>query len=190
MDIKIVKKTMINTSVKKFILAFLCVNFLIVLYSFVFKSSLWLLNTQVAFVSTLLITIASFLSYRKNIKARISNLDLSNEQVLKEDRDKIDEIDDPFDLYSENEEVLEEDLSPEKIKEILKEEKAKVKNNYFKNTIFSASGFLSIYRILAYAILVFSFFALNNNNIFLAIPFIVGITIVPVSILFSKLFFK
>ncbi len=181
---------MINKSIKQFALIFLSFDLFVILYALVFKSSFWLLNTQIAFISTLLISISSFLSYRKNIKNRISNLDLSNEQSIKEDRDKIDEIDDPFDLYSEYEEIKEEDLNPEKIKEILKEEKAKLKNNYFKNTIFSASGFLSIYRILSYAFLIFGFFALNNNHIFLAIPFFVGISIVPVSILFSRLFFK
>ncbi len=186
----IVKKMMINTSVKKFIFVFITFDLLLVLYIFLFKSPLWLLNTQVAFLSSLFITLSSFLSYKNNIKKRISNLDISQEHTIKEDRDKIDEIDDPYDLYSEYEETPEEDLSPAKIKEILKEEKAKVKNNYIKNTIFSAGGFLSIYRILAYAFLIFAFFALNNNKIFLAIPFIIGISLVPISVLFSKLIFK
>ena len=39
------------------------------------------------------------------------------------DRDKIDEIDDPYDLYTEYEEILKSELTPEKIKEIINDEK-------------------------------------------------------------------
>ena len=151
---------------------------------------MWFLNTQVAFFSSLFITIASFLSYRNNIQNRLSNLDLTKSNNQFEDRDKIDEIDDPYDLYTEYEEIPESELTPEKIKEILNNEKSKVKRNSFKNTLFSASGFLSIYRVLGYGILVFGFFALNNNNIFIPIAFIIGLGIVPLGVLFSKLIEK
>ena len=108
-----------------------------------------------------------------------------------EDRDKVDEIDDPFDLYSEEmEPIPEEELTPEKIKEIIKEEKSKVKKNSFKNTVFSAGGFVSIYRVLGYGFLIFGFFALNNNKIFLAVPFLVGLTVVPLSVLVAKFTLK
>jgi hypothetical protein len=155
----------------------------------VFNTPIWLLNTQVAFISSLFITIASFLSYRKNIHGRLSNLDLSKESK-NVDRDKVDEIDDPYDLYSEYEEIPEEELTPEKIKEIITEEKAKVKKNSVKNTIFSATGFLSVYRVLGYATLIFGFFALNNNKLFLPIAFIVGLGIVPIGVLLSRLLDK
>jgi cytochrome c biogenesis protein CcdA len=108
-----------------------------------------------------------------------------------EDRDKVDEIDDPFDLYSQDiEPIKEEELTPEKIKEIIKEEKTKVKRNSFKNTLFSAGGFVSIYRLLGYGILIFGFFALNNNNLFLPIPFLIGLGIVPIAVLLTKLVIK
>jgi hypothetical protein len=154
-----------------------------------FETSLWLLSSQVAFFSSLFITIASFLSYKRNIENRLSNLDLTqdNESV---DRDKIDEIDDPYDLYTEYKEIPESELTPEKIKEIINDEKSKVKRNSFKNTIFSASGFLSIYRVLGYMILIFGFFALNNNKILIPIAFIIGLGIVPLGVLFSKLIEK
>lgn len=154
-----------------------------------FETSLWLLSSQVAFFSSLFITIASFLSYKRNIENRLLNLDLTqdNESV---DRDKIDEIDDPYDLYTEYKEIPESELTPEKIKEIINDEKSKVKRNSFKNTIFSASGFLSIYRVLGYMILIFGFFALNNNKILIPIAFIIGLGIVPLGVLFSKLIEK
>lgn len=179
----------INKSFKVFALVFFSLDLCLILYSFIFQDTTWFLNTQVAFVSSLFITIASFLSYRSNINNRISNLDLSN-QSKTEDRDKIDEIDDPYDLYTEYEEIPEEELTPEKIKEIIQDEKSKVKKNSFKNTLFSAGGFLSIYRLAGYSILVFGFFALNNNKLFMPIAFIVGLGIVPIGVLLSKLLGK
>ena len=154
-----------------------------------FETSLWLLSSQVAFFSSLFITIASFLSYKRNIENRLLNLDLTqnNDGI---DRDKIDEIDDPYDLYTEYKEIPESELTPEKIKEIINDEKSKVKRNSLKNTLFSASGFLSIYRVFGYIILIFGFFALNNNKILIPIAFIIGLGIVPLGVLFSKLIEK
>lgn len=179
----------INPEILKFAKVFFLLDLCLISYSLIFQSSLWLLSSQVAFFSSLFITIASFFSYKKNIENRLLNLDLTqdNEGV---DRDKIDEIDDPYDLYTEYKEIPEEELTTEKIKEILNDEKSKVKRNSLKNTIFSASGFLSIYRVFGYVILLFGFFALNNNKIFMPIAFIIGLGIVPIGVLFSKLLEK
>jgi hypothetical protein len=177
----------INPEILKFAKVFIIIDLCIVFYALIFQNGLWFLNSQVAFISSLFITIATFLSYKRNIQNRISNLDLSQSSDL-ELRDKIDEIDDPYDLYTEYEEIPENELTPEKIKEIINNEKSKVKKNTFKNTLFSAGGFLSIYRVLGYMVLIFGFFALNNNGIFLPLAFIIGLGIVPIGVLFSKLF--
>ena len=179
----------INSEIIKFAKVFIFLDLCIFIYALVFQNKLWLLNTQIAFISSLLITIASFISYKKNIQNRLSNFDYS--KISKgEDRDKIDEIDDPYDLYTEYEEIPENELTAEKIKEIINDEKSKVKRNSVKNTIFSASGFLSIYRIFGYIILIFGFFVLNNNKIFMPIAFIIGLGIVPFGVLISKLIKK
>ena len=178
------KDTILNFA-KVFIFVDLC----LIVFSTIFYDLIWFLNSQVAFVGSLSVTIASFLSYKKNIQNRLSNLDTS-QSMTTEDRDKIDEIDDPYDLYSDYEEIPEEELTPEKIKEIIDEEKKNVKKNSFKNTIFSAGGFVSLYRIVGYAFLIFGFFALNNNKLFLPIPFLVGLGIVPLSVLAVKFIFK
>ncbi|MFW2611181.1 hypothetical protein [Aliarcobacter butzleri] len=179
----------INPEIIKFAKVFIFLDLCIFIYALVFQNKLWLLNTQIAFISSLLITIASFVSYKKNIQNRLSNFDYS--KISKgEDRDKIDEIDDPYDLYTEYEEIPENELTAEKIKEIINDEKSKVKRNSVKNTIFSASGFLSIYRIFGYIILIFGFFVLNNNKIFMPIAFIIGLGIVPFGVLISKLIKK
>ncbi|MCG3687142.1 hypothetical protein [Aliarcobacter butzleri] len=179
----------INLEIIKFAKVFIFLDLCIFIYALVFQNKLWLLNSQIAFISSLLITIASFVSYKKNIQNRLSNFDYS--KISKgEDRDKIDEIDDPYDLYTEYEEIPENELTAEKIKEIINDEKSKVKRNSVKNTIFSASGFLSIYRIFGYIILIFGFFVLNNNKIFMPIAFIIGLGIVPFGVLISKLIKK
>lgn len=181
--------TKINSEIIKFAKVFIFLDLCIFIYALVFENKLWLLNSQIAFISSLLITIASFVSYKKNIQNRLSNFDYS--KISKgEDRDKIDEIDDPYDLYTEYEEIPENELTAEKIKEIINDEKSKVKRNSVKNTIFSASGFLSIYRIFGYIILIFGFFVLNNNKIFMPIAFIIGLGIVPFGVLISKLIKK
>lgn len=189
-NLLIIKMMMkINPEILKFAKVFFILDLCLVSYSLIFQSTLWLLSSQVAFFSSLFITIASFLSYKKNIENRLSDLDLTKNNE-NEDRDKIDEIDDPYDLYTEYKEIPESELTPEKIKEILNNEKSKVKRDTLKNTIFSASGFLSIYRVLGYGMLLFGFFALNNNKIFMPIAFIIGLGVVPIGVLFSKLLEK
>ena len=184
----VTKLTMMKISqeIKNFALVFFILDLCLSIYALVYQSQYWLLNMQVAFFSSLIITVASFLSYKRNVQNRISTFDLSKE-VKGEDRDKIDEIDDPYDLYTEYEEIPEEELTPEKIKEIINAEKSKVKKNSFKNTIFSAGGFVSIYRVIGYGALILGFFALNNNKIFLPIAFLIGLGIVPIGVLLSKL---
>ena len=176
----------INPEVLKFAKVFIFLDLCLFVYALIFQNNIWLLNTQIAFLASLFITIASFFSYKRNIQNRLSNLDLSKTSKT-EDRDKIDEIDDPYDLYSEYEEIPESELTPEKIKEIINDEKSKVKKNSFKNTLFATGGFLSIYRVLGYGLLLFGFFALNNNKMFLPIAFLIGISLVPMGVLISKL---
>lgn len=174
----------INSQILNFAKVFLVLNFCISLYAIIFQNLIWLLNLQVAFFASLFVTIASFLSYRKNIQNRLG--DMQDSKPSSSERDKIDEIDDPYDLYSEYEEVPESELTPEKIKEIITKEKKRVKQNSFKNTLFSAGGFVSIYRVLGYGFLIFGFFALNNNKILIPLAFILGLSIVPIGVLFTK----
>ena len=110
----------INPEILKFAKVFILLDLCLLIYSFSFQNGIWLLNTQVAFISSLFIVIASFYSYKRNIQNRLSNLDLSK-QNQGEQRDKIDEIDDPYDLYTEYEQVPESELTPEKIKEIIED---------------------------------------------------------------------
>ena len=167
--------------IKKFAKVFLIVDFGVIIFCVLSANYIWLLNTQVAFISSVIITIGSYLGYKRNVEKRVQNS--TDAALISEDRDKIDEIDDPFDLYSEIKQAEEKELSTEEIKQILKEEKAKVKRNSIKNTILSASGFASIYRIVGYVSLILGFFILNNNGLFDAYSYLAGLFVVTFSVL-------
>ena len=167
--------------IKKFGKVFLVVDLCVIIFCIVNVNYIWLINTQVAFISTVIITVGSFLGYKKNVEKRVENA--TDPALISDDRDKIDEIDDPFDLYSEIKQAEEKELTAEEIKTILKEEKAKVKRNSFKNTIFSATGFASVYRIVGYVSLVLGFFILNNNGLFDPYSYLTGLLITTVCVL-------
>ena len=165
------------------------VDLALIIGCLLFANSLWILNTQVAFVSSLLVSIATFLSYKNNVSKRLENEEHSIDTL--DDRDKIDEIDDPFDLYSEDAPINEtQELSAHEIKTIIQEEKSKIKQNSFKNLFKSTTSFVSLYRIFGYVVLVIGFFYLVNNKLFEPMAYLVGLFVVPLSMLLSKLLSK
>ncbi len=166
---------------KNFAKVYIVLDLLVVIFCLAMSDYLWLLNTQVAFISAMIITIGSFLGYRSNINSRIKNIDTKEQSSMLDERDSIDKIDDPFDLYGEIN--PQEEFTKEEIKNIIQEEKQKVKQNSFKNTIFSATGFLSLYRILGYAVLIMGFIALNNNNLLNVFAYFGGLLTVSVATL-------
>lgn len=171
--------------IKKFLKLFLIIDFGVVFFCLLQDNMIWLVNTQSAFFSSVIITFGSYLGYKKNIQRRVENA-----QVDTDEPDVIDKMEDPYDLYSQINEK--EDLTKEEIKEIITDEKKKLRNpvQSFKNTMFSVGGFASVYRIVGYLLLVISFFYLNNNQLFSAIPFLFGLFIVPFITIVSSLVLK
>lgn len=168
---------------------FFIVDFILIAFSYFQENPLFLLNTQIAFISSLVISLATFFSFKNNVAKRLDNLDL-NENNLGQ-RDKLDELDDPFDLYSDdiiNEESKE--LSADEIKTILKEEKDRVKQNSFKNTVSGIGTFVSVYRLASYAVLIIGFFYLTNNKLFFAPAYLLGLFVVPLSALLLSAFIR
>lgn len=166
--------------IKNFVKFYVGLDLLVIVVCLAFGNYLWLLNTQVAFISAMSITIGSFWGYKRNIQNRVESLE-KNAEPTSEPRDKIDEIDDPHDLYGEINEQVE--FTTAEIKTIIDEEKKKVKQNSFKNTIFSATGFASLYRLAGYAVLIFGFFALNNNGLLHLFSYLSGLFIVTLATL-------
>ncbi len=102
--------------------------------------------------------LGSFYSYKKMISKRVET------KSYIENRDELDVIDDPHDLYDEsplNEAPVEElDL-----KQIVKEEKAKIKTFNLKSMKIGASAGFSMFRLGAYLFLILGFISLKNNDI-------------------------
>lgn len=168
------------TMIKNFAKFYLALDLLVIIVCIVANNYLWLLNTQIAFISAMAITIGSFLGYKRNIESRVQNLEPNLENTF-EPRDKIDEIDDPYDLYGEINE--QEEFTTQEIKTIIQEEKKKIRQNSFKNTLFSATGFASLYRLAGYAVLIFGFFALNNNGLLHVFAYVSGLLVVTIATL-------
>lgn len=114
----VINQTM--TIIKNFAKFYLLLDAIVIVVCVILGNYLWLLNTQVAFISAMAITIGSFLGYQRNIQKRVESIN-PNETSSLEPRDKIDEIDDPYDLYGEINE--QQEFSASEIKSIIQEEK-------------------------------------------------------------------
>lgn len=121
-------------------------------------------NFSVAMLSSMFIVIGSLYSYRNMIAQRAADT------AVDDNKDIIDMMDDPYDLY---EEEREEEITD--IKAMIKAEKARQKGNMVENTAKNISAWASFYRLIPYAILVLGFIALQNNQALLILPYLVGI---------------
>jgi hypothetical protein len=156
------------TSINRKILnTLLIIDIGIILFCMLSGNRDWLYTTQIGFVTSALVIAASMASYRRMIENR-----LEYEAVPAEDeRDAVDKIEDPYDLYSDEAIPEEKELSREEFVEVVNEEKAKQKANKrsVSDAIKDSRAFLSFYRIAAYGLLILGFFYLNRND-YLHIP--------------------
>ena len=162
---------------KNIVFRLLIVDIIVILFCIINDNYVWLLNIQVAFITSLIISIATFFSYKNNVMRQVN--DEYNKQ--RDALDYMDKIDDVYDLYSSdiNEEVIENPT-----KEQILEANKPIKQNYFQNLKKTFLSFASFYRIIAYAILIISFIYLNNNNLLSVFPYLFGFLIIPLSSLF------
>ncbi len=157
-------------SIKKLSFVYLIADFLLIALSIYF-GGLWLLNTQVAFVLSMIITFASFFSYKVMIEKRIEEGD------KREYRDFYDELDDAYNLYED------ENDPKTKVEEITKTKVEKKSGFYrmFANLASSISGALSLYRLLSYILLIVVILYMIRHEVFSPIAFFVGISVVPIA---------
>jgi len=165
---------------KKTLIALLVVDLVLAIAVYVWKGQAWLINSQVAYLSTSFIMLASIKSY-KNMVAKA----LKAGAVTDDGRDTLDKLEDPYDLYDEVEENNEEKT----LQEVVKEERANLKKN--RRTIWEttkdAKASFSFYRLTAYAFLVLGFFYLNGNHILELIPYLSFLAIPLFVVVFSLL---
>ena len=142
--------------VKRAISLFVVIQLLIFI-SYFFSSAVFA-NIEVAFFSSFLIILGASYAYKRMVLAKVE----AGEYV--EDRDLLDKIEDPHELY-DGKEI--NDAPPEELnlREIVKEEKAKVKVLNVKNMKYGVKGSLSLFRLIPYLFLILGFIALKNNNI-------------------------
>ena len=146
-------------SINAQIVIYIVLDIFVLIFS-IFKGYMWVVNTQIAFLSAFSIILLSFLSYVKNINKQIKALG-----DIVDDRDYIDELDDPYELYDSD-------------KEDKDGKKSKVKIS-MKNLAKSKGAAFSLFRILGYIILIGGFFLLLKMESFQIVPYLVGISIIP-----------
>ncbi len=139
----------------------------------------WLISSQVAFFSSLLVTFASFQAYRLLIQKRIENGDIPEEE-----RDELDMIEDRHELWEEEG----THASAEELKAVINEERAK--RGGFKKGVQNAArtvrAVVSPLRVAAYIFLILGFLYLNKNGYLVIWAYILGLTVVPLVSLFVQ----
>jgi hypothetical protein len=170
---------------KRVINALLIVDIGIVIFCFLSGERVWLINSQIAFITSSLVMFASIISYKNMVKSRVD----AGFVVAEDNRDTLEKIEDPYDLYSEDSPYS--DNEDKSMRDIVKEEKENLKKN--RRSIWQVTrdskAALSFYRLGAYGMLIFGFFYLNNNKI-LDIGAYLSVLLLPpfivVAILMSK----
>ncbi len=118
-------------------------------------------SALIAYFSSALVVLSSFKNYERMVRRRLEAGDIPQNES---ERDLIDKIEDPFDLYSESE-VNNKQTS---IKEVIKEEKRHLKRQRrsFSQTTKDTLPAFSFWRLGSYAILVAGFFLLQAQHLF------------------------
>lgn len=143
-----------RTTVKKaFSLTLITEFFILATY---FISFTFFINLQIAFISSFFIMLGSMYAYKKMVNTQLES------EAINEDRDLLDTIEDPHELYEEYDQEAD---SEKDIKTIVKEEKKKIKTFNAKSMKHGAKGSLSIFRLVPYIFLILGFIALNNNKL-------------------------
>lgn len=170
--------------VKKIIIVLVTVD-LVLLAIGAYIGGNWMVNSQIAFITSALVMGASMLSYARMVKSR-----LEAGEIPGDDRDVIEQLDDPHDLYSENisQNTAKETADVPTLKEAIKEEKNRMKSQRRSplEALRDSRASMSVYRLGAYALLVFGFFYLNSNHLLQPLPYLIGMGI-PVAVVVTTL---
>ena len=143
-------------TVSKSIKIFLFVEILIILTKLI--SFEFFINLQVAFLSSFIIILGSTIAHKRMVDSDIENENIGFQ------RDILDEVEDPHELYDE-EAINEAPVEELNLKEIVKEEKKKIKTFSAKSMKKGARAGLSVFRLVPYVFLVLGFIALKNNAV-------------------------
>jgi len=135
------------------------VDALLVLLCLALGHQAWLYSTQIGFVSASLVLGASMLSYSRMVHRRIAD----GAVVAEDDRDDLDKMEDPYDLYGDEAATAD---APN-LKETIRAEKQQMKQQRrsLYQTLRDSRASLSFMRLGAYLFLFAGFFYLNKNQL-------------------------
>lgn len=138
-----------------------------------------MLNAVAGFVSAMLVVAASAFGYYRLV-------DGAGEVTTNHNLPDITEqIDDKYGLWDEDSEVLDDP------KELLKEQRLRLKRSKrgLKSIVKTSKPAISIYRLIAYVILIVTVYKLISANMFEAVAFLSGSTVAPLLVA-GYLYFK
>jgi len=147
---------MIWIMVKKSI-KIVAISELLILASY-FYSFEFFINLQIAFLSSFFVIVGSSFAHRKMV---VKQVEAKN---IEEKRDLLDEIEDPHELY-DDEPINDAPVEELDLKEIVKEEKKKIKIVSFKSMKEGGKASFSPFRLVPYLFLILGFIALKNNEL-------------------------
>ena len=156
------------------IVVLVVVDLVIALLLYFLGAEHWLINSQVAFISSSLVMLGSIQSYKSMVKQRLVGATSVSAQ---DERDTIDKLEDPYDLFDD--EKKKEDDKEKSLVEVVKEERANLKKNRRSiiQTTKDAKASFSFYRLGAYGALILGFFYLNSNHLLNLIPYLSFLTL-------------
>ena len=148
----------IGIMVKKAISLFGIVEFFIV--ATYFYDYILFINLQVAFLSSFFIIVGASYAYKNMVKNQVEAKKGEGDDGK---RELLDTIEDPYELY-EDTQINEAPAEELDLREIVKEEKKKIKTFSFQSAKYGARGSVSLFRLIPYLFLVLGFISLKNHN--------------------------
>lgn len=145
------------------LIIFLCINVVFALASMAMWKHTGVINFEVGFFSFLIVLYSTYISLQKKLKRELENTPLESTEESASDFDT-----DKSDQQEQN-----------------SDKKSRPRFS-FSNLILGIQLSMGIFRVIAYVILIVGIVFLMGKNIFLAIPYIVGIMICLLSVITLK----
>ena len=170
-------RMMMTNRNRKILALLVSVDIVLLIIALIFFDIKVLYSTQIGYITATLVMVASIVSYRRMVNARVKHKIITMDDT----KDTIDKLEDPYDLYSED--VVDEE-EEKNLAETVKEEKKKLKKNRRSvfQTIKDTKAALSIYRLGAYALLILGFLYLNRQELLHIPAYIISLGIPSVII--------
>ncbi len=167
---------MTSTNIR-FLKVFIVIEVAILVIAGFFGGKVWILNTQIGFITSSLVMVASIISYKRMVNTRVEHGIITYD----DSKDTIDILEDPYDLYSE--EVVESEEG-DNLTKAVKDEKDTLKDNgrTLAQTLKDTKAALSTYRLFAYAMLILGFMYLNRQELLHIPSYMIALGLPPIVI--------